>query len=93
MPWLNCVKTTKTNLASKLGGLNDQVTELGKLVSTFQILNELWNRKARRGKARRSEPKLQKFDAVEIMDSRGVKMYENDAKLKNDQKVKLDWSK
>ena len=27
------------------------------------------------------------------MDSRGVKMYENDAKLKNDQKVKLDWSK
>ena len=42
---------------------------------------------------RRSEPKLQKFDAVEIMDGRGVKMYENDAKLQNDWKVKLDRSK
>ena len=42
--------------------------------------SELWNRKARHGKARRSQPKLQKFDAVEIMDGWG-EMYENDAKL------------
>ena len=29
MPRLNCVKTTKTNVAGKLGGLNNQVTEPG----------------------------------------------------------------
>ena len=59
----------------------------------FQLKSELWNWKARHGKARQSEPKLQKFDAVEIMDSQGVKMYENDANLQNDQKAKLDRSK
>ena len=37
-----------------------------------------------------SELKLQKFDAVEIMDGWGVKMYENDANLQNDWKAKLD---
>ena len=42
---------------------------------------------------RQSEPKLQKFDAVEIMDGWGVKMYENDAKLQIDWKAKLDWLK
>ena len=39
---------------------------------------------------RRSELKLQKFEAIEIMDGQGVKMYENDANLQNDQKAKLN---